>query len=66
MRRVEWAVITPENSEEIFSNLNGEKVLFALTSDGYENISLNLSDIRAMVQQQKEIIMIYEKQFTKR
>jgi len=34
--------------------------LFALTGEGYENLGLNFSDIRAMVQQQQAIIIAYE------
>jgi hypothetical protein len=34
--------------------------LFALTGEGYENLGLNFSDIRAMVQQQQAIIVAYE------
>lgn len=62
-RDVKWVIITPENYESVFSNLSksGEAVvLFALTSDGYENLSLNLSDIRAFIQQQQAIIIAYE------
>ena len=33
---------------------------FALTGDGYANLGLNFSDIRAYVQQQKTIIAAYE------
>jgi hypothetical protein len=34
-------------------------VLFGLSAQGYTNLSLNLSDIRALVQQQQEIINAY-------
>lgn len=62
-RDVKWIIITPENYETVFNDLskNGEAVvLFALTTDGYENLSLNLSDIRAFIQQQQAIIVAYE------
>lgn len=60
LRDVEFIVITPENVDEVFANLKGDKALIALTPKGYENISLNLSDIRAYIQQQKQIIILYE------
>ena len=63
LRDFEFIVITPENVEEVFANMRGDKALFALTSKGYENIALNLSDIRSLIQQQKAIIAIYEKQW---
>ncbi len=62
-RDVKWIVVTPDNYEKVFNDLakNGHPiVLFALTDKGYENIALNLSDIRAYIQQQKAIIAAYE------
>ena len=62
-RDVEWIVITPENYEQVFNDLakKGKPiVLFGLTDKGYENLSLNLSDIRAYIQQQQAIILAYE------
>lgn len=63
LRDFEFVVITPDNIEEVFANIRGDKVLFAVTAKGYENIALNLSDIRSLIQQQKAIIAIYEKQW---
>lgn len=62
-RDVQWIVITPDNYEKVFNDLtkSGQPVVFfALTDNGYENISLNLSDIRAFIQQQQAIIAAYE------
>jgi hypothetical protein len=61
LRDFEFIIVTPENVEEVFANMRGDKALFALTSKGYENIALNLSDIRAFIQQQNVIIATYEK-----
>lgn len=66
MRDIEWYIITPENAEEVFAELqaDGESVvLFGLTSSGYERISLNLSDVRAFLQQQQSIIGAYKKYY---
>lgn len=64
LRDVKWVIITPENADEKFKEIKtGEVVLFALTPEGYENIALNLSDIRAMIDQQKKIIAIYQSQY---
>lgn len=60
MRKFDWIVITRDNVEDVFNSIEGESALFAVTADGYESISLNLSDIRAFIDQQKEIIAIYE------
>lgn len=63
MRPVEWTIITEENYAEVVAaaKASGKPVaFFALTDDGYENLGLNFSDIRALVQQQKAIIASYE------
>jgi hypothetical protein len=64
LRSVNWIIITPNNIEDKFAQINrGELVLFAVTTEGYENIALNLSDIRALIEQQQRIIAIYKSQF---
>jgi len=61
LRQVQWVIITPDNVEQKFNEIkNGEAVLFALTANDYEKISLNLSDVRAAMDQQKKIIAVYE------
>lgn len=64
LRPVTWIVINKDNYEDVFAKLEaaGEPVaLFALSEKGYENLSLNFSDIRQLVQQQQAIIVAYEK-----
>ena len=64
LRPIQWVIITPDNVDEKFNEIkNGEVVLFALTTEDYENISLNLSDVRAAMDQQKKIIAVYKSQF---
>jgi hypothetical protein len=63
LRDVEFIIITPENQEEVFADLSKDKALIALTAEGYEKLALNISDIRALIQQQKTIIAVYEKQW---
>jgi hypothetical protein len=60
LKDVKWIIITPENMNNVFASLSGEAVLFAVTTSGYEAIALNLSDVRAMIQQQQQIIAIYQ------
>lgn len=65
-RKIEWILITPNNHEEAFSQVkdNGRPlVLFGLTDQGYENIALNLSDIRMYISQQHSIIGAYERYY---
>lgn len=64
LRPVNWVVLTPENVDEQFAKIkSGEAVLFAVTAEGYENMALNLSDIRAAVQQYKQVIAVYERSY---
>jgi ArsR family metal-binding transcriptional regulator len=63
MRRIDWVIINEENLEEKIAQLTAggaPLAIFALTAQGYENLGLNFSDIRAMVQQQQQIILAYE------
>ncbi len=62
-RKVEWVIITSENFEEQIKKLTDKGkpiVFFAVTDEGYEALALNLSDLRAFIQQQQAIIAAYE------
>jgi len=66
MRELEWFIITPENAEEVFAEIekgNNAVVLLGLTANGYERISLNLADVRGYIQQQQSIIAAYKKYY---
>jgi hypothetical protein len=64
LREVQWIIITPENVDQKFKEIEGgELVLFALTTEGYENIALNMSDVRAMIDQQAKIIAVYKNSY---
>lgn len=63
LRSVDWTLITPDNVEHVIEQAeqSGRPVVFfALTDDGYERLSLNISDLRAFIQQQQAIIAAYE------
>ena len=63
LRPVDWKIITRENYEQAFAEIesSGRPVaMFSLSDEGYANLGLNFSDIRAMVQQQQAIIVAYE------
>jgi hypothetical protein len=63
MRNVEWIVINEGNVDAVMEKLKSEGkafALYALTGEGYGNLGLNFSDIRALVQQQQAIIAAYE------
>ena len=63
LKEVEWFVINEENVEEVWQRISDDKkdiVLFGLTDDGYEKLSLNMSDIMTLIQQQQAIIGAYK------
>ena len=59
----EWILITPENAEDVWKKLQeGKKqpVLFAITSEGYEQLSLSMVEIRNYIATQRLIIVKYQ------
>ena len=61
LRDVDFIIVTADNFEEVMADLRDDKVLFALTAKGYEDIALNLADIQAYIKQQKQVIILYER-----
>jgi len=62
---VEWYVVTTENFDEFrerFEKENGDFVFYAVSVPGYENMSLNLAELRRYLEQQKALIVYYEEQ----
>lgn len=67
-RQVEWKVVTPENIDSIFAEMTASgktPVLFALTTNGYENVSLNMSEIARLIKEQNAIILAYKNYYEK-
>lgn len=63
MNDVNWYVVTPENLEEFledFKKKTGDVVFLAISVPHYENMSLNLSELRRYIEQQQSIILYYE------
>lgn len=66
LQHVEWIVITPENWEEVFKQMQSKDqnlVLFGLTSDGYQSLSLNIAELRNMLNTQRIIIEKYKEYY---
>ena len=63
LHRVKWYAVTPENMEEFlvrFEEESGINVFFALSVPDYENMSLNVAELRRYINQQKALIVYYE------
>ena len=60
-------VVTKDNYEEFvkeFTELYGEVAFVALSMRDYENLALNIADLKRYLEQQNEIILYYEKALT--
>lgn len=63
LRDIQWIVITPENVDDVMAKLSasgGKVAVFALTDKGYENLALNINDLRTYITQLQAIIVAYE------
>ncbi len=64
MLPVKFYVVTEKNYEEFkerFKKENGEFVFYAMSVPSYENLALDMAELRRYIEQQKEIIIYYEK-----
>ena len=60
-------VVTTDNYEEFvkeFTETYGDLAFVALSMKDYENLALNIADIKRFLEQQNEIILYYEKAVT--
>ena len=66
LRDADFKIITPEELNDIFDKLkkDGEPVvIYALTTEGYSQLALNIGDILKLVSQQKAIIEAYKEYY---
>ena len=60
-------MVTEQNFEEFKSKFvkeNGDLVGYVLSVRDYETLALNMAELRRFLQQQKEVIIYYEKAVT--
>lgn len=65
-REIEWIIITPNNSEEVWKSLDEDKVdkvLFSLTDDGYQELAMIIAELRNFIAQQRSIILKYKEYY---
>lgn len=61
---VSWYVVTSSNYEEFkakFEKENGNLVFYAISVPDYENMALNMAELKRYIVQQQQIIVYYEK-----
>ena len=64
LNNIYFYVVTEQNFEEFknrFVKENGDLVGYVLSVRDYETLALNMAEIKRYIQQQKEIIIYYEK-----
>ena len=67
MNNIYFYVVTEQNFEEFkkrFIKENGDLVGYVLSVRDYETLALNMAELKRYLQQQKEIIVFYEKSVT--
>ena len=67
MNDVYFYVVTAdtfENFKKRFEKENGDLLFYALSVRDYENIALNMADIKRFIDQQNQILVYYEKAVT--
>lgn len=60
LETLDWVLITPENVDEVLKD--GGR-LYALTPEGYKNLTRNMRDIFAHIEQKNVIIAVYERSY---
>lgn len=66
MREVQWVVITKDNADEVWAKLKDENkdiVLIALTDDGYQQLAMNIAEIKNLLASQRSIIIKYKEYY---
>ena len=61
---ITWYVVTAENFEEFkkrYEKENGMFLFYVINVRDYETLSLNMAEIKRYIEQQKQIIIYYEK-----
>ena len=65
----EWIVITRENFDSVTRELESRGqtiVLFAITPQGYQNLSLSIAELRRFITQQQSVIVSYKTYYGKK
>lgn len=61
---IKWYVVTSENFEEFknrYEKENGVFLFYVISVRDYETLALNMAEIKRYIEQQKQIIIYYEK-----
>ncbi len=65
-REIEWIIVTPENSQQVWAKIRekgDDTALFAITDNGYEALALTIAELRNLIAQQRAIIIKYREYY---
>ena len=63
---IQWSIITRDNAEAVFKRLednNDSVVLFGLTDNGYQQLSMTIAEMRTLIATQRQIIIKYKEYY---
>ena len=66
MEKLDWIIVTEENYKEVFEDLRNKKkdvVIFGLTDDGYEVLSMNNAQVRNYIILQGYVLKKYKEYY---
>ena len=64
LNNITWFVVTDQNFAEFrkrYTKQNGSFLFYAISVRDYETLALNMAEIKRYIDQQKQIIVYYEK-----
>ena len=68
MKNADELVVTEQNFQEVVDKVkakqNGQFVVYALDLKSFENLAINMEQIKRYIEQQNEVILYYEKAVT--
>lgn len=66
LRDPSWIVITPDNADEVFSELQDrgyDPVIIGLTDSGYQRLSIDFAKIREHINTQRNVLLQYKQYY---
>jgi hypothetical protein len=66
VKPIKWAIVTKENAEAILTQIEAtgsDPVVFGLTDDGYQQLSLTVGEMRNLIAQYREILIKYQEYY---
>lgn len=63
LKRIQWIVITPQNADAVFAQLEANQqtpVVFAVTDQGYMDLAITMGELRNFISLQRQIVIQYK------